>query len=135
MPQLLNLPQQYLPGSLPPQHLRCPCASEPQQYWYDGFCWADYQGQPVYFEFDRDHRRIVSAIIPAQDYNLGQLLVSWGTPAGVNWNHYTVYVYWPTRWVILSNKTFRPTSPVKSILYTPEQPPSSPWRGFRRGTS
>jgi hypothetical protein len=131
VPRLLDLPQQFLPANPPPKDLRCSGYDEPQQYWYDSFCWVVYQGQPIYFEFDRDHRRIIRSIIPAQDYTLGQLIVSWGKPTGINWNKHTAYIYWPSRWAILEKAALRPHSPVHTILFTVDQPPASPWRGFR----
>ena len=133
--QVLDLPQSYLPGQIPPDDLRC----EPSMVTIDPStvaiprCFVHFQGHVVFLDFDYDERTIIRSMIPARHYSLGQLIVSWGTPIGINWNRYTIYVYWQTRWVIMDNESFRPHSHIQSILYTPFQPPYSPWRGFRQG--
>ena len=130
VPAILNLPQSYLPGERPPEDLECQIPSDPDAQWYEGFCEVNYQGKRVYLEFDADGRQILRSVIPGRGYSLGQLIVSWGRPSGIHWNQYTVYVYWETRWVILYHRALRPASQVDIILYTQEQPPASPWRGF-----
>ena len=126
IPSILDVPQSYWPGNLPPEGMSCDnnAVSVPR-------CFVEFQGHTVYFDFDLDARLIIRAMIPVETYSIGQLINSWGIPSGIHWNYYTIYVYWPTRWVILDNDSFRPDSHVQSIWYTPEQPPGSPWAGFR----
>lgn len=130
IPRILELPQRYLPGNLPPENMSCDNANTsgvPR-------CFVWFQDNLVEFDFDIGPRIIRSAFVRVDAYTLGQLILSWGTPTGVNRNHYTNYIYWPSRWVILDNDSFGPSSQVKSILYNYDQPMASPWRGFTRNT-
>jgi len=125
IPRLLDLPQEFLPGHTPPESMSCDnsTSSVPR-------CFVDFQGHKAFFDFDRHGQMIIRTIIPAERYRLGQLIVSWGEPAGIHRGQYMVYVNWPTRWVILDDLSLRPNSPVRYILYTPELPPASPWSDF-----
>jgi hypothetical protein len=129
IPSILNLPEVYRPGAPPPRDLSCQFPAEEGSMWRD-LCGVRFQEQQVYLEFDADGRQILRSIIPVRDYTLGDLVVSWGRPHGVNWNRSTIYVYWQVRWAILDRMPLRPESPIQTILYTVEQPASSPWRGF-----
>ena len=133
LPQVLALPQRYLPGSIALDSMHCPSSEDVRDPSFEGLCWIIFQGHEVFFEFDRPAQRIRHAIIPIEGYELGQFIVSWGKPRGVQRNPFTVYVYWPTRWVIINGQQLSPYSRVRTVMYTLDQPPSSPWRGFRPG--
>jgi hypothetical protein len=126
IPRLLDLPQVYLPGSSPPEDMICaPVDGVPS-------CFAEFRDLRVFFLLDFDERKIVAAVVPVPDYVLGQLIVSWGTPTGIQWNQHTVYVNWSTHWAIIDSASLRPDSRVHLVQYAPKQPAASPWRGFRR---
>lgn len=131
VPPILELPQRYLPGSDAPDSLLCPSTEEVADPSYEGLCWITFQGQEVFFDLDLSARRIRQVIIPIEDYELGQFVVSWGKPRGIRRNPFNIYVYWPTRWVIINGQQLTPYSRVRTVMYALEQPHSSPWHGFR----
>ena len=131
LPQVLDLPQRYLPGSVAPDSMYCPSSEDVRDPSLEGLCWIIFQSHEVFFEIDSTAQRIRHAIIPIEDYELGQFVISWGKPRSVQRNSFTIYVYWPTRWVIISGQHLSPYSRVRTVIYTLDQPPASPWRGFR----
>jgi hypothetical protein len=128
IPQFLDLPDSYLPGNLQPKEVSCyTYISEPFPH-----CSIQLLDYKVYFTFDAQTRTIMNTVISAHPYTIGQLILYWGTPTGINWNEYTIYIYWGTRSAMLSARSLRPDSRVRFILYDLEQPEASPWQGFRR---
>ena len=128
VPLILELPRAYLPGSPPPSDMTCETALED----YVPRCAVKFSGTEVYFYFHFLTRDIVRSIIPAKEYVLGQLVVSWGNPAGVSWNSDAVYVYWEGWWATIEVNSFRlrPDSPVRFIIYGQNQSSTVPWQGF-----
>jgi hypothetical protein len=111
--------------------MHCPSSAEVDDPSYEGLCWISLQGQEIFFELDLPARRIRQVIIPIEGYELGQFVVSWGTPRGVQRNPFNIYVNWPSRWVIINGQQLTPYSRVRTVMYSLDQPLSSAWRGFR----
>jgi hypothetical protein len=127
IPQILDPPPEYLPGSPKPRDLSCYTPSDE----VISRCFVRYLGREIYLDFDVDTRTIYYAIMPVGGYTIGSLMVSWGAPTGMTWSDYTIHIYWGMRVATLYAHSIRPDSRVDFILYDLEQQPSSPWRGFR----
>lgn len=127
MPQFVDLPQYYLPGNPVPKEVSCTT----QMYEYLDRCFIEFGGHDVYFSFDANRKTIIRTLIPARAYTIGQLILFWGKPSGIDWKDTMIYFYWGTRSALLYTRSLRPDNRVEFILYDLEQQTASPWRGFR----
>jgi hypothetical protein len=127
--QVVPPPPEYLPGSSFPDDVNCTLPN-------NGFhrrCFASFGDDEIYFDLEDDAPTIsrTSVIVP---YTLGELVSSWGTPAGITWEGMVLYIYWENRRALLFmyGDSLRPDSRIEFIVYDPVQQPEAPWRGFRR---
>jgi hypothetical protein len=118
-----------LPGSPRPMNATCNAL-------HDGRfrCYVHHKGKEVYLAYDGASQMIIGAVISANEYTIGDLIISWGTPTGFTQDGRAIEVSWGTRSVYLHTCSFQPTSHVGYIEYGLESKQLPPWRGFiRRG--
>jgi hypothetical protein len=128
VPQPLELPPRYLPGSPYPSDTACytPAGESMPR------CSVDLLGNDVYFNFDNEKTSILRSIIPTQEYRIGDLVLAWGSPSGIKQQDTLSYVYWGRRSALLYTRSLQPHSRVTFILFDPVETEASPWRGFGR---
>jgi hypothetical protein len=149
-PHAPDLPQRFLPGNPLPNEAACTTLSDD----HIPRCVVHMPHDDVYFNFGAQSRIITRTVIPAQQYTVGDLIATWGTPSGFTsladvvaideenltaawgtpsgftWNETKIYIYWGTRSALLYSRWFRPDSRVDFILYDVYQPQASAWPGF-----
>jgi hypothetical protein len=122
-----DLPQRYLPGKSLPGDAACPKARI--EVWYVN-CEASHLGYKVEFIIQGSTMSIISSSIWTPNYTIGDLILAWGIPTGMDQDRHYINVFWGTRYALLLTRSFRPDSHVKMIVYTQKALRSSPWHGF-----
>ena len=126
--KILGLPRPYLPGNSLP---RLPKDAECNHFENDIIsCIVHELDQDVYVSYEKNSRMIVHTGLKAIESKIGELIVAWGLPSGINQYDDTIVIYWGTRSAVLYTNSFRPESTVKFIQYDFAEQQASPWQGF-----
>ena len=125
-----NLPEMYLPGSPIPEDALC--------YSYltivdpSVVCYVTFQGKEIFLKFDQNMKTILRVITSTQEYTIGEMLLAWGAPSGIEATPYSTSIFWGTRSAHFYIDSLRPDSRVEYIRYDLEPQSVSPWQGFGR---
>lgn len=129
IPEIPDPPELYLPGRALPQLPDDTVCRDPQYLFHT--CILNLLGQTTYLTFDPNTRMITQIAIQARDYEIGNLIIAWGYPAGISRWGASIVVYWGMRSAVLYTDSFRPESPVEFIQYDMQEHDASPWQGFK----
>jgi hypothetical protein len=128
IPQLPDLPHTYLPGNRLPEAVSCYTVNDE----HVPRCSITHLDTEIHFVVDPETDTIIGAVVPALDYTVGELIMSWGTPDGIIQTPQTTYVHWGTRTAHIFTGSLQPDSRVQFVHYEAQPKSTSPWRGFRR---
>lgn len=148
-PMIIEPPQHFLPGNVPPRDVHCgevaneTCYPPVDAHCYepgDANCFTSasiqQNGKVIRLTIDTASRLIAYTQISAREHTIGDLLLRWGTPIGFAQYGLYIFVYWDTQSAYLTTCRFQPESRVEFITYYRISPASlSPWRGFSRVNS
>jgi hypothetical protein len=84
----------------------------------------------VYFMFSSRDQTIARLSYTPRSGNLGDLLLAWGTPTGINRLSWSTEVHWGNRVVYVANNPLAPESRILYIAHNLAPERSQPWRGF-----
>lgn len=123
--RIIEPPSYLLPGNRPPTNAACDSL-------HDGRfrCYVIQGGKEVYLAYNGASQMIISAVISAREYTIGDLITAWGTPAGFTQDGRAIEVNWGTHSAYLHTCSFQAFSRVGYIEYSLEPKQGSPWRGF-----
>ena len=127
LPPPIDVPARYMPGSPLPDDGDC------EWHMYEDqmrFCRGHADGW-LFFTYDMRARVIdhVTTENPGE-LTIGDLMLMWGIPSGIDQNRWGVYVYWGSRSAFVNGPRFGPQSRVAFITYRLQAYPQSTWRGF-----
>ena len=147
-PAIIELPQNLLPGKVPPSDARCggddTCYPPVDSHCYEsgdagGGCVSSaaiqYNDQKIALLIDIASRTIALTSISAPGYSMGDLILAWGTPTGFSQFDRDIDVYWGARSTHLVTCLFRPESRVDVITFYRNPAFATPWHGFVRVNS
>lgn len=128
IPELLDPPQAYLPGSTLPQRVKGTDCFQPEYRYVS--CRTEISGRNAYVLYDPSTRMIIHTAIEGGEHKIGDLVAAWGFPTGFDQQGGSIFIYWGTRTAILYTTSFKPDTRLTFIEYDFEQQHASPWHGF-----
>jgi hypothetical protein len=128
-PLPIELPTRYMPGSPLPRESHCDWRLYGGEAMYCNIGWRS-QG---WFSFAYDpHRKTITrtaADVP-DDLTVGDLVLSWGMPSGIEPAGWGTYISWDRRSAYVPPSTFSPRSRVVFVSYQLEPTKQPAWKGF-----
>jgi hypothetical protein len=120
-------PGYLLPGHRLPDNAQC--------------TWAPHAGDTMlcriflhdnlfYLTYNVTQKTIVRTAMSASNETIGDLILAWGTPTGMQRFPWAVQVYWGTRSVYISARPFRPDNRTAFVSYNLNTVGALPWQGF-----
>jgi hypothetical protein len=127
-PPVAQLPPALMPGNPLPNDASC--VTGPYPSGNNLYCYMMLDDTLVYFMFSSMQGTIERLSYSPRAGVLGDLILAWGTPSGMNRLTWAVEVHWGNRVVYVSDKPFGPESRIHYVAYNLMPDHAQPWRGF-----
>jgi hypothetical protein len=121
-------PLQVMPGSHLPDGAVCNWTTYSRGDMM--YCNIALQNKTLYFSYDLRRKVIVHTSMPVDKQTVGNLIVVWGDPTGIEHYTWSAEVQWGNRSIFVSTHPFNPTSEIYFVSYNLDLTPASPWHGF-----
>lgn len=127
-PPAVELPRDLMPGNPLPKEASCVTGPYPSSG--SLYCYTMLDDTLVYLMFTSKQRTIERLSFSPRGGTLGDLILVWGTPTGMNRLAWSVEVHWGNRIVYVTDKPFGPESRIHYVAYNLTAEQAQPWRGF-----
>jgi hypothetical protein len=123
-----DVPEYLMPGNPAPKQ----CDFQWRAYYPSSsfYCRNTISDTLMYAEFSVSSDKITRVSYSVTDTTLGDLVLLWGMPTGVQQYNWGDVVFWGKRSVWATSKPFSPNSKVILVSYSVDVPEAQPWRGF-----
>lgn len=126
-----EVPEYLLPG----QPVPAQCDYTWRAYYPSNtfYCRNVVDGTFMYAEYSQSRKIITRVSYSVDGETVGDLILAWGIPTGMQRYNWGVEIYWGKRSVWASTEPFTPMSRIFLVAYTLRTPDASAWHGFING--